>query len=101
MTTYDEIMEELKQEIAKGVDLESIRDNSHEWVDGYLPIYNNHIIQEWQDMPGDYDDRGGAELGHMGEVTIIGLMGLDLYMYYTDLVELVLSDLAEELESVA
>jgi hypothetical protein len=101
MTTYNEIMEEIKQEIATGQELESIRDRAGEYVDNYVPIYNNDIIQEWQNMPGEYDDRGGAELGHMGEITIIGLMSLDLYMYYSDLVELVLTDIAEELGSVA
>ena len=101
MNAYKYIYDDLMQTITNGQELESIRDNSGEWIDGYLPIYNNRIIEEWQNMPGEYDDRGGAELGHMGEITIIGLMSLDLYMYYSDLVELVLTDIAEELGSVA
>ena len=100
MTTYDEIKQEIMQEIAKGVDLESIKDRSYELVDSYVPVYHNRIIEEWQEMPGEYDDRGWAELGMPGDTTITGLMSLDLYMYYNDLVELVLDDLAEELESV-
>jgi len=100
MTTYDEIMEEIKQEIEQGQDLDSIKDRAYEYVDNYVPVYNNRIIEEWQEMPGDYDDRGSAELGHREEVTIIGLMTSDLYIYYTELVDLVLSDLEEELESV-
>ena len=99
MTTYDEIMEEIKQEIAKGVDLESIRDNSHEWVDNYCPIYTNHIIQEWQDMPSDYDNRGAVELGYDGQ-DIVRLMSCDLFMYYSDLTVRVIDDLAEELETI-
>jgi hypothetical protein len=101
MNTYKYIYEDLKQTITNGEDMESIRDNSGEWIDGYLPVYNNRIIEEWQNMPGDYDDRGSAELGHMGEITIIGLMTLDLYIYYSDLFFQVLTDIAEELESVA
>jgi hypothetical protein len=100
MTTYDEIMEEIKQEIEQGQDLDSIKDRAYEYVDNYVPVYNNRIIEEWQEMPGDYDDRGAAELGHREEITIIGLMTSDLYIYYTELVDLVLSDLEEELESV-
>ena len=101
MNAYKYIYEDLKQTITNGEDMESIRDNSGEWIDGYLPIYNNNIIEEWKDMPGEYDDRGSAELGHMGETTIIGLMSLDLYVYYSDLFFQVLTDIAEELESVA
>jgi predicted RNase H-like HicB family nuclease len=77
-----------------GETLEDIRDNSHEWIDGYLPIYNNKIVEEWQAMPGKYDNRGHAELGH-GEIDIINLMSLDLYLYYTDLFYEVISEMEE------
>jgi len=101
MTTYDEIMEEFKQEIAQGIDLDDIKDRSHEYVDNYVPVYNNCILEEWQAMPSDYDNRGSAEMGHScQEINIISLMGADLYLYYQDLVALVLDDLSEELESV-
>lgn len=102
MTTYNEIMEEFKQEIAQGVDLADIADRSYEYVDNYVPVYNNRIIEEWQAMDSDYDNRGAAELGHnCQEINIISLMQADLYLYYQDLVSLVLNDLAEELEEVA
>jgi hypothetical protein len=81
--------------------MESIRDNSGEWIDGYLPIYNNNIIEEWKDMPSEYDNRGSAELGIPGDISIIALMQLDLYLYYSDLFFQVLDDIAEELECVA
>ena len=97
----NQMVEEIKTELGKGLELEEIKDNSGEWVDGYLPVYNNQIIKEWQDMPGEYDDRGSAELGHMGEVTIIGLMSLDLYLYYTDLFNQAIEDVELELEEVA
>jgi len=101
MNTYKYIYEDLKQTITNGEDMESIRDNSGEWIDGYLPIYNNNIIEEWKDMPSEYDNRGSAELGIPGDISIISLMQLDLYLYYTDLFFQVLEDIAEELESVA
>lgn len=101
MTTYDDVMQEIKQEIEQGQDLDSIRDRSYELIDNYVPVYNNRIIQEWQEMPGDYDNRGAQELGHnCEEIDIIKLMSLDLYIYYTDLVGEVIDDLAQELESV-
>jgi predicted RNase H-like HicB family nuclease len=99
MTTYDEIMQEIKQEIEQGQTLEEIKDRSHELIDNYVPVYNNRVIEEWTAMPSDYDDRGSAELGHSCEdLNIIKLMSADLYLYYSDLVALVFDDLAQELE---
>jgi hypothetical protein len=99
MTTYDEIMQEIKQEIEQGQSLDEIKDRSHELVDNYVPVYNNHVLEEWQAMPSDYDNRGSAEMGHnCQELNIINLMMADLYLYYSDLVALVLGDLEQELE---
>ena len=99
MTTYNEIMQEIKQEITNGQTLEEIKDRSHELVDSYVPVYNNRVVEEWQSMPSDYDNRGSAELGHnCQELNIINLMMADLYLYYSDLVALVLGDLEQELE---
>jgi hypothetical protein len=101
MTSYDEITQEIKQEIANGQDLDSIKDRSHELVDNYVPVYNNRVLEEWQAIPSDYDNRGAQEIGHnCQELNIISLMSADLYVYYTELVGLVIDDLAQELESV-
>jgi hypothetical protein len=101
MTTYDEIMQEIKQEITNGESLEDIKERSYELVDNYVPVYNNRVIEEWQNMPGDYDNRGAQELGHnCEELSIVNLMMSDLYLYYTDLVNDVINDLEQELESV-
>jgi hypothetical protein len=101
MTTYDEIMQEIKQEISNGEELSDIRERSYELVDNYVPVYNNRVLEEWQNMPSDYDNRGSAELGHnCEEINIINLMSADLYLYYSDLVSTVLDDIEQELESV-
>jgi hypothetical protein len=100
MSTLNNMIEEIKREIANGAELEELRDNSGEWVDGYLPVYNNRIVEEWQAMPSEYDNRGYAELGGGGEVNIIHLMTLDLYLYYSDLWHEALSDVESELEEV-
>lgn len=95
--TKQQMKEEFKTEIEKGyVTLDEIRDNAGEWIDGYLPIYYNQIVEEWQAMPSEYNDRGHAELG--GEVTIYNLMSLDLYVYYLDIFNEALAELEEELE---
>jgi hypothetical protein len=100
MTTYDEIKQEIKQELAHST-IDELRERNYEYIDNYVPIYNSDIIKEWQDMPGEYDDRGGAEFGTDGSISIVGLMSLDLTLYYGELLERVLSDIEEELESVA
>jgi len=84
-----------------GETLEDIRDNSGEWVDGYLPVYYNKIVEEWQARPSEYNDRGHAELGQGGEINIYNLMSLDLYLYYTDIFNEAIAELEEELEEVA
>jgi len=99
MSTLDDMITEIKREIDNGAELEELRDNSGEWVDGYLPVYNNRIIEEWQNMPSEYDNRGAAELGHLEqEINIINLMTLDLYLYYSDLWNEALDDVETELE---
>lgn len=101
MTTYDEIKQEIKQELTNGESLEDIKERSYELVDNYVPVYNNRVLEEWQNMPSDYDNRGAQELGHnCEELSIISLMMSDLYLYYTDLVNDVINDLEQELESV-
>jgi hypothetical protein len=92
----EQMKEDFKTELANGSNLERIRDSNGEWVDGYLPVYYNQIVQEWQQMPSEYNDRGHAELG--GEITIYNLMSLDLYLYYSDIFNDAIRELEEELE---
>jgi hypothetical protein len=91
---------EIKSEIASGnYELDDLRDNSAEWIDGYLPVYYNRIIEEWQNMPSEYNNRGYAELG--GEVNIFSLMSSDLYLYYSDLFTEALNEVKSYLENYA
>jgi hypothetical protein len=97
-TIKQQMKDEFKTEIEKGyITLDEIRDNSGEWIDGYLPIYYNEIVKEWQEMPSEYNDRGAAELGQTGTETIYNLMSLDLYVYYNDIFNEALAELEEEL----
>lgn len=95
----EQMIDEIKLELSNGVDLDDIKDRSGEMVDGYLPVYTNNIIKEWQDMPSDYDNRGSAELGHnCNEISITNLMSLDLYLYYTDLFFEAITEVEDSLE---
>ena len=98
MTTAEEMKKELLTALSNGEELDDIKDRSGEWVDGYLPVYNNRIIEEWQSMPSEYDNRGRAELGISGEIDIVNLMSLDLYLYYSDLFNEAVTEIEEELE---
>lgn len=97
MTTITEIIDELKTELASGSDIERIRDNSGEWVEGWIPVYNNRIIEEWQAMPSEYDDQGAISLGYDGDADIVHQMMLDLYLYYSDLFHQALDQIESEL----
>ncbi len=102
MTTIEEIKQELQQELEKGyASLDEIEDNRGEWVDGYLPVYYNRIVEEWQNMPSEYNNRGAQELGQGGEIDIYNLMSLDLYLYYTDLFNEAVEEIKGELEEEA
>jgi hypothetical protein len=97
------MIDEIKRELSSGnYELDELRDNSGEWVDGYLPVYNNRIIEEWQSMPSEYDNRGAVELGHLEqEINIVNLMTLDLYLYYSDLWNEALNDVETELDEAS
>lgn len=97
--TIKQMVEEIRLELSNGRDLEKIKDNSHEFIDSYLPIYTNQIIKEWQEMPSEYDDRGVAEMGHnCDDVSITSLMTSDLYIYYTDLFNEAINEVENNLE---
>jgi len=98
MNTVQQMAEEIRAELAQGEELDAIKDRSNEIIDSHLPIYNNEIIKEWQEMPSAYDDRGGQELGTDGSIGIVGLMSLDLYLYYTDLFNEALEEVEESME---
>lgn len=98
METVKQMVQEIRTELANGVDLDDIKDRSHEYIDGYLPVYYSQIIDEWKQMPSEYNDRGSAELGYGEEVNIYNLMSLDLYLYYTDLFNEAIQEVEEALE---
>jgi len=98
VNTVERMVEEIRTELARGEELEDIKDRSGEFIDSWLPVYNNRIVEEWQGMPSEYDNRGSAELGTGQEINIINLMTLDLYLYYSDLFYEAIKEIEEELE---
>jgi hypothetical protein len=98
MNITERMVEEIRAEIANGEELEDITDRQHEFIDSYLPVYYNQIIDEWKAMPSEFNDRGSAELGHGEDINIYNLMSLDLYLYYSDLFAEAIKEVEESLE---
>ena len=100
-TTKEQMKQEMRTAINNaGFDLEDIKDNQGEWIEGYLPVYYNQILKEWAEMPSEYNDRGQEEFGMGQEITIFNLMSLDLYVYYQDIFNEAISELEEEMEEL-
>lgn len=56
-------------------------------ADSCVPVYQNDTIREWQEMPSEYDNiwqEQGLPSEKVSEITIIGLMKIDLYYFYSD-----------------
>lgn len=89
MINTEKVKESMKSNIESamtyGESLESIKDSASDFIDGFIPVYTYDVIQEWQFMPSEYDNKGSAELGTAGESDIVTLMRLDLYLFYSDL----------------
>jgi len=98
--TKEQMKDEIRTELQQGGEIESIKDSSGQWVDGYLPVYNNQIIEEWQQMPHEYTDRGSHDLGADETIGIIGRMSLDLYIYYSEIFFDAMDELEGEMASV-
>jgi hypothetical protein len=100
LTTKEEIKKELLDNI------EQLKDNPHaedfvaEWADGYVPIYNNRIIEEWAALPMEESDQW-KEYGYdtqRNEGGIISLMQIDLLFYYLKLANEAWEEIKTELE---
>ncbi len=56
-----------------------------ELADSAVPVYYGDIIEDWREMPNEYDN-SFQTLGYpiTEDTTITKLMAIDLYQYYTD-----------------
>lgn len=83
--------EEIKKELLNNIDY--LKDNPHpedlvaEISEGYVPVYNNQIIQEWITLPSEHSDQW-KEYGYDTQKNpggIVQLMAVDLAFYYLQL----------------
>jgi hypothetical protein len=82
LTSYNDLKEYLKDNLAEIQESKYPEDYLTEHADGLVPIYYHEILQEWTDLDAQFRDRW-HELGEAGpDSTIYSLMAIDLYMYY-------------------
>jgi hypothetical protein len=90
LTTYEDI----KQEILDYRDWMT-EDDIHQTADGYVPVYYNEIISEWQALPMEHTDTW-QDFGISNDTSIFTLMGYDLFNYYYQLVHKAFHEIKEE-----
>lgn len=68
-----------------------------QWADSAVPVYYGDIIADWWEMPSEFTD-SWEEFGLPQEVTITGLMAIDVFNYYQGRFNAIYNDIKEELE---
>jgi hypothetical protein len=91
--------ESIKSELADSFDWLT-EDNLYQFVEGFIPVYTNEIIEEWTVMPNEYDN-SWMDNGLSANATITDRMSADLYNYYLDRVQAAYEELVEENEAEA
>lgn len=64
-----------------------------------VPVYNNDIIKDWQEMPSEFDNAWQEFYEPNGDTTIVHLMTLDLYEYYRQTYQEIYLEIVDEKES--
>jgi hypothetical protein len=98
LTTFLEMKQELKDNWQDFASNQYPEDLLTEFADSACPVYYSDIIQEWQEMPSEFDD-SWRDFGEMPEgSTITKLMLGDLFNYYHHLAHNAYNELADEME---
>jgi hypothetical protein len=77
--TFNEIKKDLLDNWAEFTE-QNADDKITEYADGYCPIYNNEIIQDWAEMPSEFNDSWRESCD--GLSGIIAMMSYDLFTFY-------------------
>ena len=93
LTTYAEILATIKDNLDEIQNNPWPDDALREYADSEVPIYTNDIIDEWREMPSEYND-GGSDYA-ADDSGIVDLMRYDLYNYYSETFYRAYRDLTE------
>ena len=100
LTTHAEIKAEIMDNLEQLKDSPYPEDIIAELADSSVPIYNNHIIEQWQEMPSSYGDRW-KDYGfdtQKNDGGIVTLMQVDLTFYYLEFYNDIWQEIKEEQE---
>jgi hypothetical protein len=98
--SFDEIKQELTDNWEQFESNQYPEDALGEFADSALPIYYNDILTDWQEMPSEFNDSWqefGLPSSKTEEITIFGLMTIDLYNYYQHQYSLAYRELCDEM----
>lgn len=101
LTPYEEIKKQVEEGYEELSESRYPEDLLNEWAESEVPVYTNHIIQEWTDLSPEDSDRWqetGLDLAKENS-TISDLMWIDLRLYYDRLFGQAWREVQEEKES--
>lgn len=87
LTPYEEIKKQVEEGYEELSESRYPEDLLNEWAESQMPVYTNHIIQEWTDLSPEDSDRW-QEIGidfNKENKNISDLMWIDLWLYYNKL----------------
>jgi hypothetical protein len=99
---YNDIKKDLLENWEVITDSQYPEDALGEFADGYLPTYYVDIIDDWRVMPSEFDNTWheyGIPSSDISEVSITGLMTIDLYNYYRQETERAYKDILRDKEN--
>jgi hypothetical protein len=95
--TYSDIKGELLDDWDNLSEQRYPEDSLQEYADSAVPVYTSEIIQEWRDMPREFDNRW-REISESIESIEDG-MRLDLYLYYLETYHRAYAELCQDKEA--
>lgn len=99
--TYEEIKKDLTDNWESITEATYYEDYLSELADGYLPVYNSEIISDWSEMPNQFENSWreyGFPSMNIDEVSIMGLMVIDLYNFYREETQRAYNEIKSEKE---
>ena len=91
---YTDIKKELTDNWEQFADNQYPDDLITDFADSAVPVYNNEVIQDWSEMPSEFDD-SAQDFDIDPDATIMTRMSLDLFNYYRHQYQKAYNELAE------
>lgn len=99
---YTDIKAELLENWEQFEQAREPQDLLNEFADSAVPVYYNEIIQEWQEMPSEFDNSWQETWEAVGAEGkgIVDFMTIDLWNYYTAEYTRIYNEILTEKEEV-